>query len=159
MSFAVVVLNDVIFLQVTEADLREQFSQYGEIEDIKILTRPNNKRLGVAFLQFNLVQSAAKAIHYANMKPLLERAMIVDWAVPKDKFCQNATDAKSEIKTETIIDENEAHDTSEVKIEDESESDAELDRYFIYNISIVYRCIFFCITLRKKYSIFFILLY
>lgn len=83
-------------------------------------------------MQFNVVQSAAKAIHYANMQSLLNRPMIVDWAVPKNKFSEN-TDIKPEIKTESI-DENELHDTSEIKVigcseDEDSESDAESDRY------------------------------
>lgn len=84
-------------------------------------------------MQFNIVQSAAKAIHYANMQSLLNRPMIVDWAVAKNKFSQNNMDIKPEIKTESI-DNDEVQDTSEIKVigssEDENnESDAESDRY------------------------------
>lgn len=112
--------------------MREYFSQYGEVEEIKILTKPDGKQTGVAFLQYNIVQSAAKAIHYANMQLLLNRPIIVDWAVPKTKFSRNDADIKSEIKTEPI-DEDEVQD---VKIEafhnsenEISDSDAESDRY------------------------------
>lgn len=113
--------------------MKEYFSQYGEVEEIKILTRPDGKQTGVAFLQYNIVQSAAKAIHYANMQPLLDRPMIVDWAIAKTKFSQNSIDVKPEIKTEPI-DEDEVHDTSEIKVFHNSESevvdsDAESDRY------------------------------
>lgn len=69
--------------------------------------------------------------------------MIVDWAIPKNKFSQNNMDVKPEIKTESI-DEDEAHDTSEVKVidnseNDDSKSDAESDRYL--KIQIVYQYI------------------
>ncbi|EZA60041.1 RNA-binding protein [Ooceraea biroi] len=124
---AKIVIRNLAF-KITEDNLKEHFSQYGEIEEIKILTKPDGKPTGVAFLQFNLVQSAAKAIHHANMKPLLDRAMVVDWAVPKNKFSQNGADVKSEMKTESI-DENE-HYISEVKIDNdeiESDLDAEAD--------------------------------
>lgn len=113
--------------------MREHFSQYGEIEEIKILTRPDGKQTGVAFLQYNIVQNAAKAIHHANMQLLLNRPMIVDWAVPKTKFSQDDADVKPEIKTEPI-DEGEVHDATEIKASHSNEieisdSDAELDRY------------------------------
>ncbi|XP_029664594.1 RNA-binding protein 28 [Formica exsecta] len=124
-----IVIRNLSF-QITEDNLKEFFSQYGEIDEIKILTKPDGKQIGVAFVQFNVVQSAAKAIHYANMQSLLNRPMIVDWAVPKNKFSEN-TDIKPEIKTESI-DENELHDTSEIKVidcseDEDSESDAESD--------------------------------
>lgn len=112
--------------------MKEHFSQYGEVEEIKILTRPDGKQTGVAFLQYNIVQSAAKAIHYANMQLLLNRPMIVDWAVPKTKFSQNSTDVKPEITTESI-DEDEVHDISEIKAsynsKNDSDSNAESDGY------------------------------
>lgn len=116
--------------------MRELFSQYGEIEEIKILTRPDGKQTGVAFLQYNIVQSAAKAIHYANMQVLLDRPMVVDWAISKTKFSQNRADVESEIKSERIDEVTnmlESHDT-EVKASHNSEneisySDADSDRY------------------------------
>jgi len=107
--------------------LREHFSQYGEVQEVKILTRQDGKQAGVAFVQFNIVQSAAKAIHYANMQPLLDRPIIVDWAVPKTKFSQTDINVKPEIKIENI-DENETHDTSEIKVSDDSEDEAESNR-------------------------------
>ncbi|KAL6426036.1 hypothetical protein ACFW04_008962 [Cataglyphis niger] len=125
-----IVIRNLSF-QVTEDNLKEFFSQYGEIDEIKILTKPNGKQSGVAFVQFNVVQSAAKAIHYANMQSLLNRPMIVDWAIPKNKFSENNTDIKPEIKIESI-DEDEVHDTSEIKVinsseDEDNESDADLD--------------------------------
>lgn len=121
-----IVIRNLSF-QITEDNLKEYFSQYGEINEVKILTKFDSqsdqlKTIGVAFVQFNLVQSATKAIHYANMQSLLNRPMIVDWAIPKNKFSQNNMDVKPEIKTESI-DEDEAHDTSEVKVIDNSEND------------------------------------
>lgn len=111
--------------------MREHFSQYGGIEEIKILTRPDGKQTGVAFLQYNIVQSAAKAIHYANMELLLNRPMIVDWAVSKIKFSQNSTDVKPEIKTEPI--DEDVHiskiKTPRNKKNDDNDSYTESDRY------------------------------
>lgn len=118
--------------------MKEHFAQYGEIEEIKILTKPDGKPAGVAFLQYNIVQNAAKAIHYANMLPLLNRPMIVDWAVPKTKFFQNNTNVKVEVKTEPI-DEDEVHNISEINASSNSKNDvndsnAESDRYLKFEL-------------------------
>lgn len=118
--------------------MKEHFAQYGEIEEIKILTKSDGKSTGVAFLQYNIVQNAAKAIHYANMQPLLNRPMIVDWAVPKTKFSQNNTDVKVEVKTEPI-DADEVHNISEINASfnsknDISDLDAESDRYLKFEL-------------------------
>ncbi|KAG5321548.1 RBM28 protein, partial [Acromyrmex heyeri] len=129
-----IVIRNLAF-QVTEVNLKDHFAQYGEIEEIKILTKPDGKPAGVAFIQYNIVQNAAKAIHYANMLPLLNRPMIVDWAVPKTKFFQNNTNVKVEVKTEPI-DEDEVHNISEINTSsnnknDVSDSDAESDSFTI----------------------------
>lgn len=83
-----VVVRNLSF-QAMEEDLEKHFSQYGTIEEIKILKREDGAKIGCAFVQFEHVQSAAKAIHYANLKPLLDRPIIVDWAIPKNKFSKN----------------------------------------------------------------------
>lgn len=92
---------------------------------MKILSRPDGKQTGCAFVQFNRVQSAAKAIHYANMQTLVDRAIVVDWAVPKSQFSKNNTDEhniKPEIKVEPI-DEDEVQDISaEVSFDNEDKS-------------------------------------
>ena len=77
--------------------MKEYFSQYGDIEEVQILKKANGTHVGCAFVQFKIVQNAAKAIHHSNLKPLLDREIIVDWAVPKKKF-----DAAPEVKHEEI---------------------------------------------------------
>ncbi|CAL7945297.1 unnamed protein product [Xylocopa violacea] len=96
--------------QVTEEHLKEHFCQYGAIEEIKLLKRSDGKNVGCAFLQFEQVQSAAKAIHYANLQKLLDRPIVVDWAVPKNKFAQNSSEDVNQ---------------DEVKVKIEKESDTE----------------------------------
>lgn len=94
--------------------MKEYFSQYGNIEEIKILTRNDGKRMGCAFVQFDHVQSAAKAIHYANMQPFLNRAIVVDWAVSKTKFLKDSMEnnnVNTQMKSEPI-DKNEADDSN-----------------------------------------------
>lgn len=86
-------------------------------------------------MQFNHVQSAAKAIHYANMKALLNRTIVVDWAVPKSKFSNTNVD-ESDIKSEKIepIDQDEVQDTTlRISSDDEDKSEdlnAESNRLF-----------------------------
>ncbi|XP_014477465.1 PREDICTED: RNA-binding protein 28 isoform X2 [Dinoponera quadriceps] len=97
-----IVIRNLSF-QATHDDLKEYFSQYGNIEEIKILTRNDGKRIGCAFVQFDLVQSAAKAIHYANMQQFSGRAIVVDWAVAKKKFLKNSTETNvnPQVKSES----------------------------------------------------------
>ncbi|XP_032684594.1 RNA-binding protein 28 isoform X2 [Odontomachus brunneus] len=99
-----IVIRNLSF-QTTYDDLKEYFSQYGNIEEIKILTRHDGKRIGCAFVQFDLVQNAAKAIHYTNMQPFLNRTIVVDWAIPKTKFLKSSTEnnINSQVKDEFII--------------------------------------------------------
>ncbi|XP_015124581.1 RNA-binding protein 28 [Diachasma alloeum] len=70
----------------TEEDVKNYFSEYGTIEDIKLLMKSDGKRVGCVFLQYDNVQSAAKAIHYANLRSMMDRLIVVDWAVPKALF-------------------------------------------------------------------------
>ncbi|XP_076302436.1 LOW QUALITY PROTEIN: RNA-binding protein 28-like [Lasioglossum baleicum] len=119
-----VVVRNLSF-QAVEKDLEEHFSQYGAIEEIKILKRSDGKNIGCAFLQFEHVQSAAKAIHYANLQPLLDRPIIVDWAVPKDKFSKNNSninqdDVKVKVEKESDTEDNtQLNSNKEIDSEDE----------------------------------------
>lgn len=111
-------------MQITEEALKEHFSQYGNIEEVKILTKPDGKRLGCGFVQFDLVQSAAKAVHYANMKPLLGRSIVVDRALPKTKFDKDTetADVKPDIE-EIEIKEEEEHYTKEKNKSNDADSE------------------------------------
>lgn len=112
-------------LQVTDEALREQFAKYGTIEEIKILSKPDGKRLGCAFIQFELAQDASKAVHYENMKPLLGRPMVVDKAVAKTKFekATKSVEVKPEIEEIEIKEEPEDEDSKEI-FEDVGKSEA-----------------------------------
>ncbi|XP_076294345.1 RNA-binding protein 28 isoform X2 [Lasioglossum baleicum] len=114
-----VVIRNLAF-DATEEHLRQHFAQYGTIEDVNILKRSDGKSVGCAFLQFDLVQSAAKAIYYANLQPLLNRPIVVDWAVPKNKFGTNDTDNTNESEVKVKVEEDD-----EVTVKVEKESDTE----------------------------------
>ena len=103
-----IVIRNLAF-HTNEENLKEHFAQYGAIEDVNVLRRSDGKSVGCAFIQFEHVQSAAKAIHYANLQPLLDRPVVVDWAVPKNKFSKDEVEGVKE----------------EVEIKVEKESDTE----------------------------------
>lgn len=110
---------------VTEDLIKKHFGKYGNIEEINILKKPNGSPTGCCFLQFERVQSAAQAIHYENMKPLLDRPIVVDWAVPKDKFLKS--EGETGVKTEIKEEKEENLDNSGIKEEEEANNDSKED--------------------------------
>lgn len=74
------------------------------------MTKHDGKRIGCAFVQFDLVQNAAKAIRYSNMQTFFNRAIIVDWAVPKKKFLKNSM--KNNVKIPLKIDKDQTGDSN-----------------------------------------------
>lgn len=80
--------------KVTEEQLKELFGQYGEISSIELLKKPDGKLVGCGFIQFKLVQKAAKARHHTNGKHLLGRKLEVDFAKPKNKFKKETENLK-----------------------------------------------------------------
>ncbi|XP_034948872.1 RNA-binding protein 28 [Chelonus insularis] len=112
-----IVVRNLSF-QATEQNIRDHFSQYGNIAEIKMLKK-DGKLTGCAFIQFDDVQSAAKAIHHSNMKVICNRPIVVDPAVPKNKFIQN---------TESIEIKKEPEDPTEITIKEEKED--EIDEGF-----------------------------
>ncbi|KAF5274299.1 hypothetical protein FQR65_LT04417 [Abscondita terminalis] len=96
----------------TEENLLEHFKKFGEIEEIKLLKREDGTVLGCGFVQYQLVQKAAKARHHLNGKPFLDRNIECDWALPKDKYQKEQNDYDQvRIKQEPV------NDGYEVKLE------------------------------------------
>jgi nucleolar protein 4 len=56
---------------VTEEKLREHFQSCGKLKEVNILKKPDGKLVGCAFVQFDTVQEAAKAVRELNLKPFL----------------------------------------------------------------------------------------
>ncbi len=70
----------------TEDDLRESFSKFGEIEDVKILfDRDTGKSRGFGFITFNEDESADNAISEMNGSELDGRTIKVDNAIEKKR--------------------------------------------------------------------------
>lgn len=51
--------------------MKEYFGACGDIKDINILKKPDGKLVGCAFVQFDTVAQAAKAVRELNLKPFL----------------------------------------------------------------------------------------
>ena len=104
--------------------MKKHFSLYGPIEEIKILKRSDGKNVGCAFLEFGNVQSAAKAIYHANLQPLLGRPIVVDWAIPKNKFVQNDSTKVQEGEVKVKVEkESDTEDTDNTKLNSNGEMD------------------------------------
>ncbi|XP_075222942.1 RNA-binding protein 28 [Lycorma delicatula] len=72
--------------KTTEEKLRSHFSTYGDVIDLNLLRRVDNKLVGCAFLEFNNRKSAVNAIVATSGKPFLGRTIVVDWAIPVKDF-------------------------------------------------------------------------
>lgn len=116
-----VILRNLPF-KATEKQLVDEFSKYGTIKECNLMKREDGKLIGCAFIQYEKVNQAAKAIHHRNNKEFLGRSVILDWAVNRKKFVQHLREAKkSAIKTVK----EEKNEDDEIKQEDESsENDA-----------------------------------
>ncbi|XP_027017817.2 RNA-binding protein 28 [Tachysurus fulvidraco] len=73
----------------SEADLKDVFSKYGTVLEVKIPLKPDGKKRGFAFVQFKNMLEAGKALTATNLKEIKDRQVAVDWAVSKDKFVAN----------------------------------------------------------------------
>lgn len=97
-------------------NLRKHFEEFGKITDLKLLKRPDGKLVGCAFIQYDVVQNAAKAIHHRSGKEFLGRPIICDWAIPKDTYVKNVT--KENVKDETIEIKDEPVEVKEEPLDD-----------------------------------------
>lgn len=101
-----VILRNLPF-KITENDLNKEFSKYGAIKECNILKREDGKLVGCAFIQYDKVNHAAKAIHHANGKEMFGRPIIIDWAVNRKTFAkhirqQKQSNKKVQVKTEEM---------------------------------------------------------
>lgn len=75
--------------KASEAQVKEHFSAVGEVTEVKILVKPDGKRVGCGFVQFSSVPEAAEAIKKLNRSDLVGRTIAVDWAVAKGLYQKN----------------------------------------------------------------------
>lgn len=120
--------------KATEENIREYFEKFGEITSVDLLKKPDGKSVGCGFVQFKLVQKAAKARHHTDKKPFLGRDINVDFAKPKDKFIKERKQERREerIKLEDEVKEEPEEEPIDVDIikdeEEESETEEKLEK-------------------------------
>lgn len=78
--------------------------------------------VGCAFIQYEKVNHAAKAIHHANGKEISGRPIIIDWAVNRKKFTDHLKKMKNAVK---VKEEDGEDDDDDVSIKQESDDDDE----------------------------------
>lgn len=109
---------------MTDDKLKEYFQQCGDIKDVNILKKPNGKLVGCAFIQYQNVFQAAKAIKELNLKPFLGRPIAIDWALPKNTY---QTDEEKNRPKEEANGENSATEPSDTTIEIKDEPESEME--------------------------------
>ncbi|XP_059060958.1 RNA-binding protein 28-like [Achroia grisella] len=83
-----------ISFKATEDSLKDHFSQYGTVEEVKLLRKPDGRLVGCGFVHYTHVPMANEAIIATNKKPFLERPIYVSWAVAKHKYTEEADEKK-----------------------------------------------------------------
>ncbi len=72
--------------QATETDLRELFSQAGQVESVKIITdRDTGQSRGFAFVEMSSADEGRKAISMFEGKQWMTRALKVNEAKPQER--------------------------------------------------------------------------
>jgi RNA recognition motif-containing protein len=75
-----------ISFNVTEQDIRDLFSEYGEIESVKMITdKYTGQSRGFAFIEMGTENDAKKAISELNGKTFMGRTLTVAEARPQQK--------------------------------------------------------------------------
>ncbi|XP_052088587.1 RNA-binding protein 28-like [Mytilus californianus] len=110
----------------SEPHLKEVFSQFGEVKEVKIPKQPNGRMFGFGFVQFTDLTSAEQALQKMNTKMIRGRSVAVDWAVPKNKFekdnkVESDGDSSSMEQDDDSASDTEASDESEDEESDESD--------------------------------------
>lgn len=82
-----------ISFKINEEILKKEFSKFGNVVEVSIIRFEDGKMKGFAFIGFDNIKSAIKAISGMNEKEILGRPVAVDFALPREKF-------KNEIKCE-----------------------------------------------------------
>ncbi|KAI5359678.1 Putative RNA recognition motif domain, tetratricopeptide-like helical domain superfamily [Septoria linicola] len=71
--------------EASEQQVRDFFSQYGEIERINLVRLVNNRATGTLFITYTTTEETAAAIEGANNKPFHDRILKVELVQPKGR--------------------------------------------------------------------------
>lgn len=120
-----------ISFKSTKTNLMEHFSKFGKVEELDILKKPDGKMVGCAFIQYEKVNEAAKAILMSSGKEVVGRTVYVDWAVGKDQYDKQKRRTNVPVKAEADEMEIKTEDAADVEIKSEDEEtdsdDEEMD--------------------------------
>lgn len=117
-----IILRNLPF-KITEEELNKVFSKFGPVKECNILKREDGKLVGCAFVQYDKVNHAAKAIHHANGKEISGRQVIIDWAVNQKKFSQHVHQQKQQQNPKVKVKSEDGTEDMEIKEESEDEND------------------------------------
>jgi RNA recognition motif-containing protein len=85
MSLTKLYVGNISF-KATEDDLRELFSQAGEVQSVKLITDAATGRLrGFGFVEMTSDEDSEKAISMFNGKQFMDRSIVVNKAKPQEK--------------------------------------------------------------------------
>jgi nucleolar protein 4 len=90
--------------KANEDIIKESFGKFGNVIEVNIPKKPNGKMFGYAFVGFDAIKSALKAIKYMNEKQLLNRTIAVDFALAKKAFTSH------NLKSEESLEDNDNND-------------------------------------------------
>lgn len=85
--------------KIKDNQLRAYFEKFGKVLEVCTLKRSDGKLVGVAFVQFENVEEASKAVEKSNGHELMGRTLEVAFAVSKQDFVKKPV-VKQEIKSE-----------------------------------------------------------
>uniref|UniRef100_A0A8D8R9P3 RNA-binding protein 28 n=1 Tax=Cacopsylla melanoneura TaxID=428564 RepID=A0A8D8R9P3_9HEMI len=112
--------------KITEQELKDHFSQYGDIVDFQLLKNSDGKLKGCGFINYDKKISAVKAILKCNKKPFKDRTISVDWAVPKSTFEKTKKGSEEVKKDKSKTKTEDADDTESDKDEDQDSDGCEI---------------------------------
>ncbi|XP_055951146.1 RNA-binding protein 28-like [Argiope bruennichi] len=114
--------------KANEDDLKEIFSKFGKIIDVKIPLKEDGKKRGFAFIEFEETKSLIQAMKNMNYKEIHGRKVAIDYAVDKTSYKLKLQGLREE-KPDSPVIKKEIKDESDsdIEIKSEKESDADND--------------------------------
>jgi nucleolar protein 4 len=109
-----IIIRNLSF-KANEDIIKESFGKFGNVIEVNIPKKSNGKMFGYAFVGFDAIKSALKAIKYMNEKELLNRTIAVDFALAKKAFTSH------NLKSEESLEDNEDNDNSDESEENDNE--------------------------------------
>ncbi|GFS65483.1 RNA-binding protein 28 [Trichonephila clavipes] len=86
-----------------ESDLKEVFSKFGKVLDVKIPLKADGKKRGFAFVEFEDTKSIIQAMKSMNYKEILGRKIAIDYAIDKTSYQIKVQSIKQEKEDEPKI--------------------------------------------------------